>query len=306
MSFTAEVKDELSRVEPVCPDCDKAQLSALLRVEGTLSIGADGPRLEVATETASVARSVIRLLHSVYELGTDLTVRRSILHKSHNYLITAPAQKGLTDALRDMGILGASGLESGIDPGLVDKPCCCAAYLRGAFLGGGYIADPRGDAHFELTASSEDLIAACAELMEDHGIRAKHIRRHNMYVIYIKGIDRIIDFLAFCGASQSKRAIENARAVKSVRNDINRRVNAEMANHVRATKASMRQIEAIQRYVQENGVEDMPDSLREIAMLRVQHPEASMKELGELADPPMSKNAVSHRLRRIRLHTGDI
>ena len=299
MSFTSEVKDELSRIEPRCSRCDRAELSALIRIEGTLSISGEGPRLELATETASVARTAIRLLHSVYELATNLTVRRSILHKTHNYLITVPPQVGLTDALRDMGILGDTGFEGGIRPELVESACCAGAYLRGAFLGGGYIADPRGAFHFELAGPSEELIASCLELMDAHGIRARYIRRHNMYAIYIKGIEQIIAFLAFVGAHQGALAIENARVIKSVRNDTNRRVNAEIANQVKATKASMRQIECIRRVIGQRGIEAIPASLREVALLRIKHPDASVKELGELADPPLSKSAVYHRMRRI-------
>ncbi len=299
MSFTSEVKDELSRIEPVCSQCDRAELSALIRIEGTLSISGEGPRLELATETASVARTAIRLLHSVYELATNLTVRRSILHKTHNYLITVPSQAGLTDALHDMGILGESGFEGGIRPEIVGNSCCAGAYLRGAFLGGGYIADPRGAFHFELAGPSEELIVACLELMREHGIRARHIRRHNMYVIYIKGIEQIIALLAFIGACQSALAIENARVIKSVRNDTNRRVNAEIANQVKSTKASLRQIECIRRLVGQRGIESIPESLREVALLRIKHPDATVKELGELADPPLSKSAVYHRMRRI-------
>ncbi len=299
MSFTSEVKDELSRIEPTCSRCDRAELSALIRIEGTLSISGEGPRLELATETASVARTAIRLLHSVYELATNLTVRRSILHKTHNYLITVPPQVGLTDALRDMGILGDTGFEGGIRPELVESACCAGAYLRGAFLGGGYIADPRGAFHFELAGPSEELIASCLELMDAHGIRARYIRRHNMYAIYIKGIEQIIAFLAFVGAHQGALAIENARVIKSVRNDTNRRVNAEIANQVKATKASMRQIECIRRVIGQRGIEAIPASLREVALLRIKHPDASVKELGELADPPLSKSAVYHRMRRI-------
>lgn len=299
MSFTAEVKDELSRIEPTCSRCDRAELSALIRIEGTLSISGEGPRLELATETASVARTAIRLLHSVYELATNLTVRRSILHKTHNYLITVPPQIGLTDALHDMGILGKEGFEGGIRPELVRDACCAGAYLRGAFLGGGYIADPRGAFHFELAGPSEELIAACLELMREHGMRARYIRRHNMYAIYIKGIEQITAFLAFVGAHQSVLAIENARVIKSVRNDTNRRVNAEIANQLKTTRASMQQIECIRRLVGQRGIEAIPESLREVALLRLKHPDASVKELGELADPPLSKSAVYHRMRRI-------
>lgn len=300
MSFTSEVKDELSRVQPTCSRCDRAELAALLRVQGTLSIGAKGAvRLEIATETASVARSVIRLLHGVYELATELTVRRSVLHKTHNYLITVPPQKQLTFALRDLGILGESGFSSGIEHELVERACCAGAYLRGTFLAGGYIADPKGDFHFEMTASSKELADGLVDLMRENGIRTRATKRHSSYTVYIKGVEQIIAFLAFVGAHRSALAMENARVIKSVRNDTNRRVNAEIANQVKTAHASVQQIERIRIVVEQVGIERLPQALREVAVLRLQHPDASIKELGELADPPLSKSAVNHRLRRI-------
>ena len=120
MSFTAEVKDELARVAPACPACEKATLAALVRIEGTLFVS--GParyRVEIATDAPAAARLVVRLLHTIYALKTNLTMRRSVLHKTPNYLIEVPAQPHLADALRDMGVLSAEGgLELGIKPEL--------------------------------------------------------------------------------------------------------------------------------------------------------------------------------------------
>lgn len=299
MSFTSEVKDELSRVEPTCSQCDKAELSALIRVQGTLSLGGTHSGLGVATETASVARTVIRLLHAVYGLQTELTVRRSVLHKTHNYLITVPSQQGFMEALRDLGVLGEGGFEAGVRPELVECGCCAGAYLRGVFLAGGYIADPRGDSHFELTCSSKQLADDIVAIMAANQVRARIMRRHNTHCVYIKGVEQIIAFLAFTGAHQSALVIEHERIVKSLRNDTNRRVNAEIANQNKASSASLRQIERIGKVLSEKGADALPPSLREVARLRLQYPDASIKELGELADPPLSKSAVYHRLRRI-------
>ena len=300
MSFTAEVKDELSRVEPTCSRCDKAELAALVRIQGTLNISGGGKsRLEIATETASVARAVIRLLHNVCSLKTELTVRRSVLHKTHNYLITIPAGHELSAALEDLGVLGSAGFEAGIKPELVERGCCAGAYLRGVFLSSGYIADPRGDFHFELTCSSARLADDIVNLLAANGIRARVLRRHNSYSVYMKGVDSIISFLAFVGAHRSALAMENARVFKSVRNDTNRRVNAEIANQVKTASAAMKQIERIRRLIDQRGIESLPPALREVAQLRLENPHASIKELGELADPPLSKSAVNHRLRRI-------
>lgn len=302
MSFTAEVKDELSRCEPVCPECDRAMLAALVRIEGTLNISGPGRyRLEIATETASVARTVIRLLHSVFGLKTELSTRRSVLHKTYNYLITVPTQPKLPDALEGLGIIGVSSrtLEHGINPQFVQRDCCAAAYLRGAFLGGGFISDPRGDFHFELTCESEVLANDLADLMRRYGIEARTTRRRNIYTTYLKGAERIVDFLALVGAHRSALAMENVRVVKAVRNDVNRAVNAEIANQAKATDAAASQLRDI-RLIRDNaGLDSLPPALQTFATLRLAHPEVSLRELGEMADPPLSKSAVYHRVRRI-------
>ena len=304
MSFTAQVKDELARVEPTCPRCEKACLAALVRMVGTLAISARRPRVEAATETAGVARSLIGLLHGVYGLKTELTVRRSKLHKAHNFLVTVPAQHGLEEALRDLGLLEAAGLGAAISPALVERDCCAGAYLRGVFLAAGYIADPRGDFHFELACQNEQLAEAVKALMGAHGIAARSTRRYNMHVVYLKGAESIIAFLAFVGAHKSALDMENARVITSVRNDTNRRVNAEIANQQKAVAASVAQIARIRRLVDTRGIDGIPESLREVAALRLRHPDASIKELGEYADPPLSKNAVYHRLLRIQKLAG--
>ncbi len=300
MSFTAEVKDELSRVEPRRSCCSKAQLAALVRIEGTLHFsGGERYRLEIATETAPVARNAIKLLHGVYGLKTELTVRRSVLHKTNNYLITVPTQPKLAAALDDLGVLGEEGLTLGIDPALVKRDCCAIAYLRGAFLGGGFVADPHGDFHFELTAESEELANDLAALMARFDIEARVARRRGLFAVYLKGAEPIVTFLALVGAHRALLRTEDVRIVKSMRNDVNRLVNAEIANQAKTVEAAMGQIEAIRLLAATRGLESLPPALAELAELRLAHPEVSLRELGELAEPPLSKSAVYHRVRRI-------
>ena len=224
MSFTSEVKDELARVMPACPQCEKATLAALVRIEGTLFVS--GParyRVEIATDAPASARLVVRLLHGIYSLKTNLTMRRSVLHKTPNYLIEVPAQPHLADALRDMGVLSAEGgLEMGIKESLVAKPCCAAAYLRGAFLGSGFISNPKSDFHFEITVESEALAEGLVELMARKDITARIMARRSSYMVYLKSGNAITEFLAFTGAHQAALSMEEERVVKSVRNDVNR------------------------------------------------------------------------------------
>lgn len=296
MSFTAEVKDELSRIVSEHEPCKKAELSALVRIEGHLS---GKYRLELVTEIAPVARIAVRLLHEIYHLKTEITTRRSVLHKTYSYLITVPAQVGLREALGDLGIVSESGLEMGIASRLVQAPCCSISYLRGAFLGGGFIANPKRDFHFELSCGHEILANGLVALLAQHTIPAKAIMRRNSWIVYIKGAEPIVDFLALVGAHKSVLAIEEVRVTKSIRNDENRRVNAEMANQAKSIEASLSQIQNIQLLLDTKGLDSLPKALQEVALLRLAHPDVSLRELGELADPPLSKSAINHRVRRI-------
>lgn len=300
MSFTSDVKDELTRVAPECSHCDKAVLAALVRIEGTLLLsGGRGYRLEIATEISSVARLIIRLLHGIYSLKTELTVRRSVLHKTPNYLITVPAQAGLEEALHDLGVLGNHGLELGIETHLVDKNCCAAAYLRGAFLGSGFVSEPRGDFHFEITVESADQADDIVRLLAERGITARILRRRSSYTVYLKSGEAISEFLALTGAYQCALTMANERVRKSVRNDINRRVNAEVANQAKSAEAAIDQIVSIRKLAESGKVAELPPGLQEFVKLRLQNPDASLKELGEKANPPLSKSAVYHRVRRL-------
>src|SRR5512136_3038782 len=274
MSFTAEVKEELSRVETRRACCAKAELAALVRVEGTLHIGGhERYRLEIATETAPVARTVIKLLHKVYGLKTELTVRRSVLHKTNNYLITVPTQPKLSTALSELGILGESGFSIGIDPKLTKRDCCAISYLRGAFLGGGFVADPHGDFHFELTAETEQLALALVQLMARFDVDARVPQRRATYAVFLKGAEPIVTFLALVGAHRALLRTEDVRIIKSMRNDVNRLVNAETANLAKTAEAALEQVEAIQTLADMRGLESLPPALRELAELRLANPE---------------------------------
>jgi hypothetical protein len=301
MSFTAEVKEELSRVETTRSCCPRAELAAVMRVEGTIHLaGGERFRLELATETAPVARKAIKLMHSLYGLKTELTVRRSVLHKTNNYLITVPSQPALAPALTDLGILDESGgFTYGVPGRLVRKDCCAISYLRGAFLGGGFVADPHGDFHFELTAETEQHARDLVGLMARFGIEARVTRRRGLFAVYLKGAEPIVTFLALVGAHRALLRTEDVRILKSMRNDVNRIVNAETANLQKSADAAIGQVEDIRYLVDLHGMDWLPPALQELAQLRLDHPDVSIRELGEYAMPPLSKSAVYHRIRRI-------
>ncbi len=302
MSFTAEVKDELSRVEAPTAACELAQLSALMRVCGTMSFRGSGRySIRIATETGAVARTVIKLTHKVFDLETSLTVRRSVLHKTRNYLIEIPEQDELAGDLVRLGILvPGRGLATGAPAALLSTRPAREAFVRGAFMAGGFIADPRGDFHLEIAVTGEDFARDLVALIDSFGVSARLNRRRGAYAIYLKSFDDVIALLRAMGARRMARVVEVARAKKSVKNDVNRRVNAEMANQARSTGAAASQLDLIDRAERSVGLAALPPALRAFCVARRAHPELSLAALGEELDPPASKSAMYHRVLRLQ------
>lgn len=301
MSFTAEVRDELARCEPECEYCDLSTLAALTRVSGTLSLAGSGRyRLTVATETGAVARTMIALTHRILKLKTEFTVRKSVLHKVRNYLITLPDQPDLDKALVLLGILDRrGGLVAGVPRHIVARPCCRLAYIRGALIAGGFVADPRGDFHLEIAVQGEKYAKGLCDLLEQIGVHARVNARRGSYAVYIKSAEEIKRLLQLIGAKRSVAEIEEARAVKLVKNDVNRRVNAELANQTRSAGAAQHQLALIDELDRRGLRETLPDALAVFCDLRERYPDLSLRDLGEMADPPLSKSALYHRVLRL-------
>jgi DNA-binding protein WhiA len=302
MSFTVQVKDELSRVNGACAECAYAQLSAIVRVCGTLSFRGPGRySIRVSTETGAVARTMIKLTHELFDIETRLTVRHSNLHKVRNYLIEIPEQDGLEEALVRLGILvPGRGLATGAPTQLLQKPCCRSAFVRGAFMAGGFVADPRGDFHLEIAVTGERFAQDIVTLVAGMRIQARLNRRRGAYAIYLKSFDDVVSMLRAIGALRSARAIENVRQVKTLKSVVNRRVNAEMANQTRTTNAAGDQLELIAEADRLVGLRKLPPAVREFCELRVANPELSLADLGALASPPTKKSGMYHRLLRLR------
>ncbi len=302
MSFTGQVKDELARVEGTCPACAYAQLSAIVRVCGTLSFRGPGRySIRVSTETGAVARTMIKLTHELFDLDTQLTFRHSNLHKTRNYLIEIPEQDKLEDALVQLGILvPGRGLVTGAPARLLERRCCRAAFVRGAFMAGGFVADPRGDFHLEVAVTGERYAQDIIQLMGYFGASARLNRRRGAYAIYLKSFDDVERLLQVMGAVRSARTIEGVRQVKSLKNDVNRRVNAEMANQTRSTNAAGTQLELIAQAERLLDLRRLPPAVREFCELRRAHPELSLGDLGALAKPPTKKSGMYHRLLRLK------
>ena len=302
MSFTAEVKDELSRVDGEAPECALAELSALMRVCGTLSFYGSGRyAVRIATETGSVARTAMRLVHRRLDLETSLTVRRSVQRKTRNYLIEIPDQPGLAEDLVSLGILvPGQGLSQGVPESILASSDAVKAFVRGAFMASGFVADPRRDFHLEISISGEEFALALCRLLDRLNIHARLNRRRGSYAVYLKSFEDVRDLLRMMGALRSAKAVESVRQLKSVKNDVNRRVNAELANERRSSRSGADQLHLVGRVSAAVGLETLPHALREFCELRVRHPEMSLAELGSLCDPPASKSAMYHRVLRLQ------
>lgn len=299
MSFASATKQELTRTETgSC--CRRAELSALVRMNGTIQIGNGRIGLEVTTENNSIARRTYSLMKKQYRLQPEVLIRKKArLKKNNTYAIRIFT--GAEKILRNLHILG-EGLEriGGIHPALVKNECCRRAYLRGAFLAGGSVNNPdSGSYHLEIVTAYEDHSQHLCDLMNRYHLHAKWLERKKGFVVYIKEGDKIGEFLSIIGAHRTLFAFEDVRIMKDMRNSVNRLVNCETANLNKTIQAAMRQVENIRLIEQELGLDQLPDRLREVAEARLRHPEVSLTELGQMLPKKVSKSAINHRLRKL-------
>lgn len=198
------------------------------------------------------------------------------------------------------GLLQKVGnLEEPVDSLLIKNSCCQRAFLRGAFLSVGSMSDPEKGYHLEFDCSDEAKAKQLQQVIAGFGIETKIIHRKKYYVVYLKEGSAIVDLLNVCGAPISLMNLENTRILKEMRNSVNRRVNCEAANIAKTVNAAARQVEDIEYLRVHYGFQRLPQSLREMAEVRLENPDAPLKELGEYFDPPIGKSGVNHRLRKL-------
>ncbi len=307
MSFTAEVKEDLARIDGPTRACAIAELSALIKVAGNLSFHDSGSySLILVTETPAAARVFLRLAHGIFDLQTTLTMEDSSFHRSRNrsrrtYLVSLAEQPGLDEALETMGIVSlGQGVTIGVPWKQLQGPAERAAYLRGAFMGAGFVADPHGDFSLEFVCEGEPLALGIQAILDSVGVHSSINRRRQAFVVYAKSFDDVATLLSYMGASSKMMLLERVRVVRSLKNDVNRVVNAELANQRRALSAAQDQLVLVREAKEHPGLEKMPAALAQFCELRERHPDLSLAELGAKADPPLSKSAVYHRLLRLR------
>jgi hypothetical protein len=296
---TGVVRDELVQVR-AGRACDRrAELAGLLRSAGTFHVLPGGRyALEAMSEHAGVARRIYEALSEA--LGARGEVRLLEPGRGHPRQRYAVRAEGLSlQRLVEAGILDEAGAPGGTVPRrLVAKRCCAGAYLRGAFLARGSVADPRHNAHLEIRASSETGARDLAALLDRVGARARH-RAHRGWAAYCKGSAEVGSVLAAMGAHEAYLSWEAGSVWKSVHVQVSRLANADAGNARRLARAAVSQIGAIEALDEAVGLRALSPGLREVAELRRAHPDASLEELGRLCSPPIGKAGTADRLRRL-------
>lgn len=301
MSFASETKKEMTQVE-VDECCGKAELSALIRMNGTLSFSSRQLSVDIQTENAAIARRIYTLIKRFYPpYPIELLVRKKMRLKKNNIYICR-LRDGSKHVLEDLMIITEGfQFQQEIDKSLIEKTCCKRAYLRGAFLAGGSVNNPETSSyHLEVYSSDRDHAESLTDLMNHFHLNSKTIERKKGFVTYLKEAEKISDFLSIAGAHSALLKFEDVRIIRDMRNSVNRLVNCETANLNKTIDAALRQVENIRFIDSVIGVEQLPDRLREIARLRVEFQDVTLKELGEMVSSgKVSKSGVNHRLRKI-------
>ena len=303
MPFTHSIKDEILRQPDFEKCCLNAFLAAILRISGVITMAPDAV-FRINSENALLSRKIYLITKSNFGCSPHIISSKGKRLKKHNeYGVTI----GKVSELRP--IFEMAAISAGEAGSLIEyepyfrsnsgKPCCRRAYLTGAFLAAGSMNEPEKAYHCEISTHSRQLSSEISGIMNAYGLNSRVILRKNSHVVYIKEAESISDFLRVIHAHKSLIEYENIRIVKDMRNNINRMVNCETANISKTVSSSYRQVEDIDFIFRNGGANSLSEGILKVAEARISNPEASLKELGEMLDPRLSRSGVNHRLARI-------
>ncbi|HCT63837.1 MAG TPA: DNA-binding protein WhiA [Lachnospiraceae bacterium] len=305
MSFSSNVKSELSHHFGEARHCNIAEIAAIINMCGHISVSGENFCVKIQTENVVVARKCFTLLKKTFNIECEILLRRNTqLKKNRVYVLVlgnknSEAKKVLSSA----GLLHTNGdtieIVNRIYPLVVSSTCCKRAYVRGAFLAAGSVSDPEKTYHMEFVSVSLSYSEDLKNLINTFGMDAKIVKRKEHYIVYLKEGEQIVDLLNIMEAHIALMEMENVRILKDMRNNVNRKVNCETANLNKTITASVKQVEDITFIMDKFGLSYLPKPLEEMAIARMDFPEASLKELGQMMEPPVGKSGVNHRLRKI-------
>ena len=303
MSFSAEVKEELTEYIPRGRHCQIAELAAIIVFCGRIRITETGNyRLLIHTENIFTVRKFYILLEKAFGIKGEVSIRRNSAKNTLIYTILIK-NKEAAEVLTGIKFLGKDGSlrddYSLVSNLIVQSNCCKKAFVRGAFLAAGSIGDPEKSYHFEIVVWDETQAEELISILSELKINAKLVKRKNHYPVYFKESDVISEFLGITEAHISLMKFENVRIYKEVKNKINRKVNCETANIKKTASAAAKQLDDIYYLKNINKLDKLSDGLKELALLRMEYPDATLKELGELLSEPLGKSGVNHRLNKI-------
>ena len=299
MSFASDTKNELCKIKPKkC--CMKAECY------GTFLFGRSFSQKAVAFITeneAAAVRAACFAAETAGVSGVDVLPSRLRRKGEQGVLFNV----SMTDSVRIRAMLYAMGhtgseVHLRINYGNIENDCCRSAFLRGVFLSCGTVTAPSKDYHLEYVVPHMNLakdLAAFIRGIYELSLEPKLTRRKGSYVVYIKGGSHVADMLTFMGAGKAAMEIIQAKMFKELRNDVNRKTNFETANLDKTVSASARQRKAIRKIMDTAGLDSLPEQLKKLAALRYENPELSLRELGDLLNPPLSRSGVNHRLEKI-------
>lgn len=305
MSFSSEIKEELSLHADSARHCQIAETAAIISMCGRVSISTrDRVFVKIQTESLYVARTWFRLLKKTFGITGEVSVKiHGVRGQNRTYGVGVRDHR---DALR---VLEATRLItptlevaenlSLVDNLIVQKSCCRRAFIRGAFLVAGSISDPRKFYHFEIVCATRPKAIQLQEMIRSFELDAKIVERKGHFVVYLKEGDQIVDILNVMGAHNGLMNLENIRILRQMRNSVNRKVNCETANIHKTVSAAVKQIEDIEYLQAHMGLDKLPENLAQAARLRMEQPEATLKELGMMLTPTVGKSGMNHRLRKL-------
>ena len=305
MSYSSKLKKELCSVIPLARHCDIAEITALTMYIAKFELSEDKIKSIIfSTESHDIAIKYFTLLAKTFNIGNDIVVRKiDSFSKKGTYrlvledeglikqiLLTCKFPEKFKDIRKEYNVGSSIVLR---------QSCCKRAFVRAAFLAIGSLSDPQKAYHFELNLGSEKEAESLKKIIEALGIEIKFIIRKKNYVLYLKEAEQISEILRLMEAPLALMDFENTRIVKDVRNSVNRKLNCEVANLNKTVVASLKQVEGIELIREKLGLESLPQNLKEVAYLRLEYPEASLKELVERMDGKVGKSGLNHRLRRL-------
>lgn len=306
MSYASEVKKELTGIT-VHEKNARAELMALIRMNGSIGLANHAMILNVQTESPAIARRIYSLIKQLYKVESDILVRKKMkLKKNNTYVVRL--RHHAQEILGDLAILDGFQIKERVPLDLLTDDLMIRSYLRGAFLAGGSVNNPETSRyHLEIYSLYEEHNEMIAEMINRYDLNARTTNRRSGYIVYLKEAEKIANFLQLIGATTSMLEFENIRIVRDMRNSVNRLVNCENANMDKVANAANRQVENIMLIEATVGLSSLPEKLRAIAETRLAHQEVSLKELGTLVPGgPISKSGVNHRLRKLNAYADEL